>query len=610
MRPRLLPHALVVSALLVIFLVSSWHGSKALQLASVTANEQLAADVAAQSQQADARALTVVATNDSPTVVGQVTTLTATVNVTDISGLTFSWILGDGQSASGPVVRYTYPSVGTYEAWVIVSDGKTLANARMLVKIVEEPTPVVVAPKGLVADSNAPQEAGKPVRFWATVQEGTNVVYTWDFGDGSPPETGAVVNHIYTTPRSTPYLVQVVASNSLGRTTLSTPLQVTVTEATIDLLKISYSPVNVVVGAPVNFRATVGSGTGVRYTWSFGDGTLNSSGNPNVSHTFTRAGRYEVRVRAFNRVSEQTATVSVVVGGTPPANLRVFVIDPAPSQRDFTFVVTVSSLTQVNLYWNFGDGKFATTRPTPFEGDRTAYQASITHAYPQGMYPLVVTAQNEAGSIQYNQVIYANVPKMPQELQVTYRPERPKVGEDVIFSVAARPEQECNWTFTPLEPGATGGSTVTYAFTDSGFYVVSVVCTNPPARANQHTDFIILVTDAFYLPIIAGGSASASSVQITPQPTATPAPTVTRTPTRTSTPTATRTFTATPTSTPTATPTFTPTATATPTFTATATPTFTSTATPTFTPTATPTVTPTATPTPTPTELGGTIPRP
>lgn len=605
MRPRFLPHSLLIFALLVTVFLFGRFNHAAAQLPPLTDAELTAAGVDPALLRAAALAVTVSASNNSPTILGQTTTLTATVNVTDTSGLSFSWILGDGQAANGAVVRHTYPGLGEYEAWVIVSDGTATVSARTRVKIEPVPPPPRWAPEGLQAGSDAPQEAGRPIRFWATVTKGTDVVYTWDYGDGSPRETGAVVSHIYPTPGF--YAVNVIASNDLGSAPQRTII-VKVTEASIEELDFTYTPANIVVGSPVEFQATVTRGTNIRYEWSFGDGTLDPSGAASVSHTFTEKALREVRVRALNQVSDVTKSKSVVVGSTPPTNLDLSVTEPLPPTQAFSFKVEVNSLTPVQIYWNFGDGQLQVSTPALVPGTTTLYQQRETHIYRGSRkYPLVVTVHNDAGSIQDNRVIYAEVPRMVQRLQPSYAPQPPKVGQPIFFSVPVGANQECGWEFKELEVDATAiGNPVVHIFTAPGFYVVSVTCTNPLESALQAADFIILVTIDTYMPIIAGGNASAANIQPTPEPTIAPIPTATNTPTPTATPTDTPTATATPTATPTPTATVTPTPL--PTATSTETPTATATPTPTETVVPTETVLPTPTDTATPV-LGGTIPQ-
>ncbi len=61
-----------------------------------------------------------VATNDSPTQLGQATGFTATI--TAGSGESYAWSFGNGAIGSGNVVSYTYPSPGIFTAVVTASN--------------------------------------------------------------------------------------------------------------------------------------------------------------------------------------------------------------------------------------------------------------------------------------------------------------------------------------------------------------------------------------------------------------------------------------------------------------------------------------------------------
>jgi hypothetical protein len=73
------------------------------------------------------------AQNDGPTLLGNITTLSAAVSSGSV--LTYTWSLGDGQSAQGPVVTHTYSSIGFYTAIVTASNSVSLITATTPVTI-------------------------------------------------------------------------------------------------------------------------------------------------------------------------------------------------------------------------------------------------------------------------------------------------------------------------------------------------------------------------------------------------------------------------------------------------------------------------------------------
>jgi uncharacterized repeat protein (TIGR01451 family) len=152
-----------------------------------------------------------VAQNDSPTQLGGVTTLTATVAAG--TGVAYTWDLGDSTTGSGAVVSHVYPSVGVYTALVTASNSVSVLTTTTVVTITEEPI------TGLVAVNDSPTLLGNTTGLTATITAGSNVTYTWAFGDGSG-DTGAEVTHTY--PATGTYTALVTASNRLGVMTATT----------------------------------------------------------------------------------------------------------------------------------------------------------------------------------------------------------------------------------------------------------------------------------------------------------------------------------------------------------------------------------------------------
>ncbi|MBN1484792.1 MAG: ABC transporter substrate-binding protein [Chloroflexia bacterium] len=73
------------------------------------------------------------AANDSPTALGGVTTLTATVG--SGSNAVYTWDLGDGTAGAGAVLTHTYPGVTTYTAVVTASNGVSQLSTTTVVAI-------------------------------------------------------------------------------------------------------------------------------------------------------------------------------------------------------------------------------------------------------------------------------------------------------------------------------------------------------------------------------------------------------------------------------------------------------------------------------------------
>jgi hypothetical protein len=154
--------------------------------------------------------------NDSPTAVGQTTTVSATIDAG--SNVSYVWLFGDGANGSGITDTHVYPAVGTYTAVVFASNSEGISTATTEITVIDE------AISGLTATNDSPTNIGEATNFQATVNEGTNVTFTWDFGDGITG-TGAIVSHTYLAPGE--YLATVTAENPVSSATAETTVEVT-----------------------------------------------------------------------------------------------------------------------------------------------------------------------------------------------------------------------------------------------------------------------------------------------------------------------------------------------------------------------------------------------
>jgi PKD repeat protein len=308
------------------------------------------------------------ATNDSPTVLGEATILTATV----VSGtnVLYEWALGDGLTTTGAVVSHVYTGLGVYTAVVTASNAISFDVATTSVEIYEETI------RGLSVINDSPTVLGEPTLLSASVLSGTNVVFDWILGDGTFA-TGDQVSHVY--PDLGTYTAVVTASNSLGWASADTVVEV-YEEPISGLSATDDSPT--VLGEPTILTASVLAGTNVVYEWRLGDGAIASS--EMVSHTYPYAGVYTAVVTATNAVSWQAATTIVLVEA-PIGGLAALNDGPTPLGITTTLSATLEGGTNVTYTWDLGDGTLA-------KG------ATIEHIYPAaGVYTAVVTATNSVG---------------------------------------------------------------------------------------------------------------------------------------------------------------------------------------------------------------------
>ena len=174
---------------------------------------------------------------------------------------------------------------------------------------------------GLTIQGAATVVVSRTLTLTAEISTGTGVSYTWDYGDGRGG-VGRVVTPSFAALGV--YTIVVTATNPIHVVTATHRVEVlpgplTGAAATNDGPQ--------VVGSPVVLRATVGGGTGITFTWEFGDGQVGSG--ITATHSYTRAGYYTATVAVANPTSVVTGTTQVLIGDAVVEVLESNVFRPA-----------------------------------------------------------------------------------------------------------------------------------------------------------------------------------------------------------------------------------------------------------------------------------------
>jgi len=146
--------------------------------------------------------------------------------------------------------------------------------------------------------------------------DGQIASYSWDFGDGTPAQTGATLSalsHVYSSAGIK--TVTLVVTDNQGATS-STSATVSVSDvapaiaAPVAALAVSDNAPAVNQAVSLSPLASTDSdGHIVSYTWSFGDGTLVSASTPAVqTHTYVSSGVKTVQLK----VTDDTGATSIV----------------------------------------------------------------------------------------------------------------------------------------------------------------------------------------------------------------------------------------------------------------------------------------------------------
>jgi uncharacterized repeat protein (TIGR01451 family) len=110
-------------------------------------------------------------------------------------------------------------SEGSYANSVVVTAREALVPEEPAEAILHSEVPIA----GLSASNDGPTPKGRPTTLSASVTAGSNVVYTWDLGDGTTG-TGSSVSHVY--PDLGTYVATVTAKNGVSQATAITTVSI------------------------------------------------------------------------------------------------------------------------------------------------------------------------------------------------------------------------------------------------------------------------------------------------------------------------------------------------------------------------------------------------
>lgn len=320
-----------------------------------------------------------VAANSSPNLRNTPTWFTATIG--GGTSVTYTWNFGNGVTSTGNITSYVYLVAGSYTAIVTATNTTNSMVATTTVVILPD-----TAISGLTAANSSPSNQNSPTWFTASVSAGTNVSYTWNFGDGFMG-TGITAVHTYTTPNI--YTAIVTATNSANTQSVTTSVTVVANAPISGLAANSSSPTY--IGSPTWLTATVTAGSNIAYTWDFGDGTTGSGAS--TTHTYAALGVYTAVVTATNNFNTMVATTTVSVANAPVSGLTAANSGPNSPNTVTWLTATIAGGTNVTYAWSFGDGG-------------TAVGANVTHTYATaGVYTAVVTATNSLNTMIANTVV-------------------------------------------------------------------------------------------------------------------------------------------------------------------------------------------------------------
>ncbi|RAJ05398.1 gliding motility-associated-like protein [Chitinophaga skermanii] len=208
-------------------------------------------------------------------------------NTSAVSGATYTWNFGDGETATTANATHAYKLAGTY---TVTLRGITAAGCTAVVSrtVVVYNSPVA----GFVYNIISPN-SNDEFQFTNTSSSSAGTLtYAWDFGDGAT-STLKDPTHLYAD--SGIYVVRLTVTNQQGCTATVTS-QIRVTKYQNVVAGFDVTPdAQCLTGNNFVFNNTTtaaGGASVASYLWEFGDGTSSTLANP--THTYTSSGTYTV----------------------------------------------------------------------------------------------------------------------------------------------------------------------------------------------------------------------------------------------------------------------------------------------------------------------------
>jgi gliding motility-associated-like protein len=301
----------------------------------------------------------------------------------------YSWKFGDGGTSILQSPAHTYANTGPFNVTLIITSGNGCIDS-----IIKNVATVYAQPQ---ARFGAPSEVcdGTTVNFSDSSFAPNNTItqWQWDFGDGN---TSALQNptHVYAGPGT--YTIKLTVTSAVGCVSVTTPKTIIVN---------SLPSANFTVGSPdcvtksITFtdNSTPNSGTLVKWTWNFGDGTapVISPTNAAQTHTYAATGTYTVTLVAESSKGCVSASFpkQVVIHPLPvpgfamPANCLA---DPFSQFFDTTSIAD-GSQSAFTYLWNFGDPNATGINPNTSTLKNPKHKYSVPGPYP---VTLTVTSNN------------------------------------------------------------------------------------------------------------------------------------------------------------------------------------------------------------------------
>jgi PKD repeat protein len=290
----------------------------------------------------------------------------------DGDAIKYAWNFGDTGTSTSANPSRTYAAPGTYTVSLTVSDvwgrSTTVSHDVTMTEPAGNTGPVAVFAATCTVLTCVMNSTGT-----ADPEGHTIKAYSWNWGDGTAAGTGASPSHTYNLPGT--YTITLTVTDSWNRSGAPVSHDVTMTEPAGNQAPTATFTVTCATNTTCTTNSTGSTdpegNTPLRYLWSWGDGTPDTTGSASPSHVYNVAGSYTVTLTvsdAWGRAGTPV-TRTATTPPEPPGNTGPTVTFPQPVCTVRTCSVSSAGTSDPDgirgYSWNWGDGTALSTGASP-----------------------------------------------------------------------------------------------------------------------------------------------------------------------------------------------------------------------------------------------------
>jgi PKD repeat protein len=404
----------------------------------------------------------------------------------------WDWNFDDGgATGTGEVAIHVFNSVGTYDVELTVTDNDGATDTTIVTVVVNPPQAPVAVANATPSGTKAPigvafSSAG------STDADGSILGYSWNFGDGSPPNTSANPSYLYTVA-GTYDVTLTVTDDDFQSTSITIPVVI----GPANVPPVAAATATPGVGKPVlnvafsSAASTDSDGSIVSYSWNFGDG-VGTSTDPNPSYSYDTLGNYSVLLTVTDddgATNTRAIPVSVVPNTPPTAQPQATPrVGKEPLSVDLSAATSTDTDGSIVSYeWDYTDDGTV---------DSTDIETSFDYVDP-GTYTARLTVTDDDGATDTSTVEITVNPNQPPTAVANADFQEGNAPLTVTFEGRDSLDAELegtitySWDFGDGSPVSTS-ATPTYTFTEIGVYTVTLTVTDD----NGATDTATLTINA------------------------------------------------------------------------------------------------------------------